>query len=125
MNTLTRPSSLPKLAACRAYVSKEGASEAAARGTALDAIIRKAIALRTNCNISTGLAVVRAAGRVKYTLTDADITACEWAVDTMLRLAGDTAIITEESQLAACAQVEGLATGTMDACFRPLAFSPI
>lgn len=120
MNTITRPSTLPKLAACRAYVSKEGASEAAARGSALDAIIRKAITLRQNSETSTMLAVVRAAGRVKYTLTQADMTACEWAVDTMLRLADDTAILTEESELAACAQVEGLATGTMDACIPAL-----
>ena len=37
---LIRPSALPKLACCRCYVSQSSTSEAAERGTRLDAIIR-------------------------------------------------------------------------------------
>lgn len=100
---LIRPSSLPKLAVCRCFVGKPGTSEAAERGTRLDAAIRKAVA--------AGVSVDPA--DVDY--VDEDIDACNWAIEQLktLRISGEWE--TRESELQAVVPVEGVKPGTMDA----------
>ena len=108
MNTSTenliRPSSLPKLQECRCFVSKPASSEAAARGTALDAIIRTAWA--------EGMTkVVKLAE--PWTAEDAE--ACTFALQQLSLLSHDEFVETREEELQAVVPVDGVKAGTMDA----------
>lgn len=103
---LVRPSTLPKLAACRCFENKPNAGPAAARGTMLDAVIRRMLA--------NGGDLTEAAARVKATLTDKDKRAILWAVKTVKELAKGTLIITAEDDLRAESAVPGVKAGTMD-----------
>jgi hypothetical protein len=95
------PSMLPKLASCPVFVGAHGASEAAERGTKLDAIIRSAFG--------------GDAHRHKMTeLESNDLAACEWGIATLERLAADHPIETREEFLQM--DVPGLSRpGTADA----------
>lgn len=94
---MIRPSSLPKLAECPCYESQEGTSPAADRGTMLDAKIRSFLAT----------------GVLETTGMDAnDIAACDWAAQTVRDLAGESPIISAESEL--WVDIDTLAGGTMD-----------
>lgn len=101
-----RPSSLPKLACCRCYEGKPGTSEAAERGTRLDAIIR-----------------ARYSGEPceSAPLNDEDAEAVRWALDKLEELSLDpltdepAAVETRESALQAAVPVPGVKPGTMDA----------
>lgn len=103
MNTLTenliRPSSLPKLQECRCYLSKPTSSEAAARGTALDAIIREQW---INPSPVEGL-------------SPEDDAAVTFAFSTLKLLSGGMRVETQEDQLQAVVPVDGVKAGTMDA----------
>ncbi len=112
-STLIRPSSLPKLAECRAYVSTSGTSEAAERGTKLDGIIRNAwskLAKESPDNVCLG-DIVSASE-----LSAEDEKAVAWAMITMNNLCGGVpaSIETCEEQLQAVVPVEGVQPGTMD-----------
>lgn len=100
---LVRPSSLPKLAVCRCFVGKEGTSEAAERGTRLDAAIRKAVAAGTSVDPAD------------VDCVDEDIEACNWAIDELKTLQLSGKWETRESELQAVVPVEGVKPGTMDA----------
>ncbi len=100
---LLRPSSLPKLAECRAYEGKPGTSPAAERGTRLDRIIRDIWS-------RAGKASELLAG-----LPAEDADAIDWALNTMEHLAEGATIETREAELAAACPVEGIRPGTMDA----------
>lgn len=104
-NELIRPSALPKLAVCRCFVGKPGTSEAAERGTRMDAAIRKAVSAGTSVDPAD------------LDCVDADIEACNWAVDQLKELAaaGGGEWETREEELRAVSHVEGIADGTMDA----------
>jgi hypothetical protein len=108
MNTLTeetlvRPSALPKLQECRCYVSKPATSEAAARGTALDAIIREAW---MSCMKSVTLSE-------QWTAEDAE--ACNFALQHLGLLSHGEFVETREEELQAIVPVDGVRAGTMDA----------
>ncbi len=105
---LVRPSSLPKLACCRAYVGTAGTSEAAERGTKLDAAIRQAwMTLHTlNPDPQTR--------RLFPGLSTEDDQACNWAISRMIELAGEAHLETDEANLQAVVPVEGVQPGTMD-----------
>jgi hypothetical protein len=93
-----RPSALPKLAECPRYESSGGSSDAANRGTALDAAFR---------NILTGTAVGWSPDANKE-----DVASIEWAVNTARLLAGTKPILADEDDL----RIECLGmTGTADA----------
>lgn len=102
MNTLTddliRPSSLPKLQECRCYVSKPAVSEAAARGTRLDAVIRE-----------------QWLNPSPVELSPEDEAAVTWAFHTLKHLANGAAVETREEELQAVVPVDGVKAGTMDA----------
>jgi hypothetical protein len=95
------PSMLPKLASCPVFVGASGASEAAERGTKLDAIIRSAFG--------------GDAHRHKMIeLEGDDLAACKWGVETLERLAAGHTIETREEYLQM--DVPGLSRpGTADA----------
>ena len=100
MNTeLIRPSALPKLACCRCYVSTSGTSEAAERGTRLDAIIRE---LWLNPSPVEGL-------------SQEDDEAVTWAFNALLLLSCGMQVETREEELRAVVPVDGIKAGTMDA----------
>lgn len=103
MNTSTenliRPSSLPKLQECRCYVSTAGTSEAASRGTRLDAIIREQW---LNHSPVEGL-------------SPEDDAAVTFAFYTLKLLSGGMRVETQEDQLQAVVPVDGVKAGTMDA----------
>lgn len=109
-----RPSSLPKLAECRCYVSRPGASEAALRGSRVDAAIRRLYARRQGLPWD---------GEVEAdsVLDDEDAEAVRWALDKLDELALDPlsgdryAVETRECELRALVPVEGVLPGTMDA----------
>lgn len=100
---LVRPSSLPKLAVCRCFVGKDGTSDAAERGTRLDAAIRKAVAAGTSVDPAD------------VDCVDEDIDACNWAIDELKTLQLSGKWETRESELQAVVPVEGVKPGTMDA----------
>ena len=103
MNTSTenliRPSSLPKLQECRCFVSKPASSEAAARGTRIDAIIREQWV--NPCPVEG--------------LSPEDDAAVTFAFSTLKLLAGGNKVETQEEQLQAVVPVDGVQAGTMDA----------
>lgn len=107
MNTSTenliRPSSLPKLQECRCYVSKPASSEAAARGTALDAIIRDAW---MSCKKSVTLS---------EPWTSKDTEACTYALQQLSLLSHGEFVETREEELQAVVPVDRVKAGTMDA----------
>lgn len=96
---MIRPSSLPKLQECRCYVSTAGTSEAAARGTRLDAIIREQW---INPSPVEGL-------------SPEDDAAVTWAFNTLKLLANGAYVETREEDLQAVVPVDGVKAGTMDA----------
>lgn len=96
---LIRPSALPKLAHCRCYVSQSGTSEAAERGTRLDAIIREQW---LNPSPVEGL-------------SQEDDEAVTWAFNTLKLLSCDMQVETREEELRAVVPVDGIKAGTMDA----------
>ncbi len=102
MNTLTddliRPSSLPKLQECRCYVGKPAVSEAAARGTRLDAVIRE-----------------QWLNPSPVELSPEDEAAVTWAFITLKHLSNGAAVETREEELQAVVPVDGVKAGTMDA----------
>lgn len=108
MNTSTenmiRPSSLPKLQECRCFVSKPSSSEAAARGTALDAIIRTAWA--------EGMTKVV---QLAEPWTEEDAEACTFALQQLSLLSHGEFVETREEELQAVVPVDGVQAGTMDA----------
>jgi hypothetical protein len=122
-----RPSSLPKLAACRCFASNPVAGPAAQRGTRLDAAIRsiwQQFDTITNGGINATQAMYEAAARIA--LPDApadDIEAVVWALSRLVYHCGpfhyDT-IETREECLKAAVPLAGIATGTMDAAAMPL-----
>lgn len=103
MNTSTenliRPSSLPKLQECRCFVSKPASSEAAARGTRLDAIIREQW---INPSPVEGM-------------SQEDDAAVTFAFSTLKLLSGGMRVETQEDQLQAVVPVDVVKDGTMDA----------
>lgn len=99
-----RPSSLPKLACCRCYVSQSGTSEAAERGTRMDAIIREAW-LKQNEECTHLFA--------SGTPEDAD--AINFALSTLKLLSCGMQVETREEELQAVVPVDGIKAGTMDA----------
>lgn len=100
-----RPSSLPKLACCRAYVPAEGSSAAAERGTRMDRVIRDAWALQGD---------EAACSACLEQLGAEDAPAARWAIETMRGLAGDAELVTDEALLEAVTSLPGLRPGTMD-----------
>ena len=117
-----RPSSLPKLAACRCFASNPDAGPAAQRGTRLDAAIRsiwQQFDTITNGGINATQAMYEAAARIA--LPDApaeDIEAVVWALSRLEYHCGEHAysvIETREECLKAAVPLAGIATGTMDA----------
>lgn len=103
IDNLVRPSALPKLQECRCYVSKPANSEAAARGTALDAIIREAW---MSCKKSVSLSE-------PWTAEDAE--ACNFALQHLSLLSHGEFVETREEELQAIVPVDGVKAGTMDA----------
>jgi len=94
---MIRPSSLPKLAECPCYESAPYTSEAASRGTMLDAKIREYLA--TNALEVSGMEAD-------------DVYAIQWGAQTIREIAGDSPIISLESEL--WVDISGLKGGTMD-----------
>ena len=111
---LVRPSSLPKLAECRCYEGKPGTSEAAERGTRIDASIRRLYAKRQGLPWDDS-------AEPDAILNDEDAEAVKWALDKLDELALDPltdehhAVETRECELVAAVPVEGVKPGTMDA----------
>lgn len=101
---LIRPSTLPKLQECRLYQSKPGSTEAAARGTALDIIIRAAWA-----------AGAKEIKKLEEPWTAADAEACTFALQQLALLSHGEHVETKEDELQAVVPVDGVKTGTMDA----------
>lgn len=97
---LIRPSSLPKLACCRCYVSQSGTSEAAARGTRLDAILRSAWPNNV---------------KALEELEGDDLEAVRWGFKTLELLSCGNSIETREEELQAVVPVDGVKSGTLDA----------
>lgn len=95
---LIRPSSLPKLQECRCFVSKPADSEAAARGTRLDAVIRE-----------------QWLNPSPVELSPEDDAAVTWAFNTLKLLSNGAAVETREDELQAVVPVDGVKAGTMDA----------
>lgn len=101
---LVRPSALPKLQECRCYVSQSSSSDAAKRGTALDAIIREAWAAGT-----------RELAQIAEPWTEADREACNFALQHLALLSHGEHVETREEELQAVVPVDGVKAGTMDA----------
>jgi roadblock/LC7 domain-containing protein len=97
-NELVRPSSLPKLQECRMFEGAPGTSEAAARGTKLDSIIRSVWA-----------------GGEDPALPEDEVDAVQFALSTLKLLSGGLAVETREEELQAAVPVPGVKPGTMDA----------
>jgi hypothetical protein len=97
-NELVRPSSLPKLQECRMFEGAPGTSEAAARGTRLDSIIRSVWA-----------------GGEAPALPEDEVDAVQFALSTLKLLSGGLAVETREEELQAAVPVPGVKPGTMDA----------
>lgn len=122
-----RPSSLPKLAACRCFASTPVAGPAAQRGTRLDAAIRsiwQQFDTITNGGINATQAMYEAAARIALPdAPDEDIEAVVWALRRLEHHCSvfhyDT-IETREESLKAAVPLAGIATGTMDAAAMPL-----
>lgn len=100
MSELIRPSSLPKLAHCRCYVSQSGTSEAAARGTRLDAILRAAWPNNV---------------KALEELEGDDLEAALWGFQNLELLSCGAHVETLEENLQAVVPVDGIKAGTMDA----------
>lgn len=97
---LIRPSSLPKLAHCRCYVSQSGTSEAAERGTRLDAILRAAWPNNA---------------KALEELEGDDLEAVRWGFQHLELLSFGSHVETREEELQAVVPVDGIKAGTMDA----------
>ena len=95
---LVRPSALPKLAECRCYESAPGTSEAAARGTRLDAIIREQWVHSSPVELNAE-----------------DEAAVTFAFYTLKTLAAGQHVETREAELQAEVPIPGVKPGTMDA----------
>lgn len=108
---LIRPSTLPKLQECRCYQSNPVAGEAAARGTRIDALIRKAYATKQGL-FGLDLQQFYTEEQVDE---PADRAAIKYAVDTLTLLSHGEPVATEENLLAAAVPVDGVKAGTMDA----------
>ena len=98
---LLRPSALPKLAECRCYESAPGTSEAAARGTRLDEVIRAA------WNGDD-----RAWDKCE---APEEVEAVNWALSALRLLSCGQPVETRESELQAEVPIPGVKPGTMDA----------
>lgn len=98
---LIRPSSLPKLAHCRCYVSQSGTSEAAARGTRIDAIIREWWVKKERV------------APADETQEDAD--AIAYGIKALMLLSCGCSVETREEELQAIVPVVNVKPGTMDA----------
>lgn len=97
---LIRPSALPKLACCRCYVSQSGTSEAAERGTRLDAILRSAWPNNQ---------------KAMEELEGDDLEAVRWGFQNLVLLSCGAHVETREEELQAVVPVDGIKSGTMDA----------
>lgn len=95
---LVRPSALPKLAECRCYEGAPGTSEAAARGTRLDAIIREQWVHSRPVELNAE-----------------DEAAVTFAFYTLKTLAAGMHVETREAELQAEVPIPGVKPGTMDA----------
>lgn len=95
---LVRPSSLPKLQECRMFEGAPGTSEAAARGTRLDSIIRSVWV-----------------GGEAPALPEDELDAVQFAFSTLKLLSGGLAVETREEELQAVVPIPGVRPGTMDA----------
>lgn len=106
---LVRPSSLPKLAACRCYESRPGTSEAAERGTRIDKAIRVMWARMA------GEAWAKDEELPELPNID-EKDAVVWAVDQLDELShdGEMHLETCEEKLRAVSKVAGVKDGTMD-----------
>ncbi len=104
-----RPSSLPKLAACRCFEGAPGTSEAAERGTRIDKAIRVMWARMAGAE----WAKVEELPELKADEKDAVM----WALDQLDSLSqdGELPIETCEEKLRAVSKVAGVKDGTMDA----------
>ena len=127
MSEEIRPSSLPKLAACRCFASNPVAGPAAQRGTRLDAAIRsiwQQFDTITNGGINATQALYEAAARIALPDAPAEnIEAVVWALRRLEYHCGEydySVIETREERLKAAVPLEGIATGTMDAAAMPL-----
>ncbi len=111
MSEKVRPSSLPKLACCRAFENSPGTSPAAERGTKLDGIIRAAwqeLKRRKEEDVLLDDVADLA------DLATEDVAAVRWAINTMHELSGGEDIETREEQLQAVVPHRQVLTGTMD-----------
>lgn len=95
---LVRPSSLPKLQECRMFEGAPGTSEAAARGTRLDAIIREQWVHPSPVELNAE-----------------DEAAVTFAFYTLKTLAAGMHVETREAELQAEVPIPGVKPGTMDA----------
>ena len=98
---MIRPSALPKLAHCRCYVSQSGTSEAAARGTRIDAIIREWWITKER--------------EAPADETPEDAEAIAYGVKALMLLSCGCAVETREEELQAIVPVVNVKPGTMDA----------
>lgn len=98
MNTILRPSALPKLAECACFIGAPGTSDAAARGTMLDTAFRNAMQGQDMLG----------------DLTEEDSRSVLWAVETLKALAGSDEILTMENDCKVDRIGNGM-TGTADA----------
>lgn len=103
-----RPSALPKLAACRCFEGAPGTSEAAERGTRIDAAIRIMWARMHDADWAMGAELPE--------LKEDEKEAVLWALEQLKRLShdGDMHIETQEEKLRAVSKVGGVKDGTMD-----------
>lgn len=122
-----RPSSLPKLAECRCYYSKPSTSDAAARGTSVDSVIRTAWQTYTAgrfhesnpCHKTTvagqPIKPTKPEESLPYGLSREDRTACAWALDKLLQYSNGAEVYTKEQDCIATSYMDGIADGAMDA----------
>lgn len=122
-----RPSSLPKLAECRCYCNKPSTSDAAARGTSVDSVIRTAWQTYTAgrfhesnpCHKTTvagqPIKPTKPEESLPYGLSREDRTACAWALDKLLQYSNGAEVYTKEQDCIATSYMDGIADGTMDA----------
>ena len=96
-----RPSALPKLQECRCFQSVAASSDAAARGTRIDGIIRATYGSADLFGLSD--------------LTEQDRAAVNYAIERLKFFAAGHEVLTNEAELMAVVPVDGVKAGTMDA----------
>ena len=100
-NTQIRPSALPKLQECRCFQSVAASSDAAARGTRIDGIIRATYGSADLFGLSD--------------LTEQDRAAVNYGIERLKFFANGHEVLTSEAELMAVVPVDGVKAGTMDA----------